>query len=174
MERPIFLIGFMGSGKSTWGKKMATAMELPFADLDHIISSQIGISIPEYFKQFGEDQFRRIEQMTLHDQKSFPGIVSTGGGTPCFFDNMDWMLKHGTVLYLHHTAGSLYDRLSKSKIEKRPALKGLSGEELRQLIEHRLSERAPYYDRAHIIIDQINTSIEKLVATVHEYPHKSK
>lgn len=153
---------------------MAMAMELPFIDLDQVISAQTGMSIPDYFAKYGEDQFRKLEQATLHAQKDIQGIISTGGGTPCFFDNMDWMLEHGTVLYLHHTVQSLYNRLSKSKIEKRPALKGLSGEELHQLIEHRLSERSPYYNRAHIVVDQINTPIEKLVSTVHEYLQNAK
>lgn len=174
MDKPIFVIGFMGSGKTTWGKKMAAAMQLPFVDLDQAIVAKVGISVPEYFAQHGEEEFRKLERATLHDQKDFPGIVSTGGGTPCFFDNMDWMLENGTVLYLHHHHQSLYDRLSKSKIEKRPSLKGLSGKELRELIEHRLSERAPFYNRAHIVVNQINTSIESLVSTLHEYLQTDK
>lgn len=169
MKKPVFLIGFMGSGKTTWGKKMAAAMQQPFLDLDQHIVKQIGMTIPEYFALHGEEKFRLLEQKALSEQANFVGIVSTGGGTPCYFANMDWMLAHGTVLYLRHTSKSLFDRLSKSDVNKRPALKGLSGVELFQLIEDRLTERKAYYEKAHIIVDQMHTPIERLVSLVYDF-----
>lgn len=166
MQKPVFLIGFMGSGKTTWGKKLANALNVPFVDLDHEIVDYIGMSIPEYFALYGEDQFRKIEMEVLHNQQNKSGIISTGGGTPCFFDNMDWLLNNGTVLYLKHSPKSLWNRLSQSDILKRPALNGLIGDDLLQFIETKLEERKPYYERAHVLVDQINTPLEELVTLV--------
>lgn len=166
IEKPIFLVGFMGSGKTTWGRKLANAMKLEFIDLDQEIVTEIGMSIPEYFAQFGEDKFRIKERETLIRQQGKAAIVSTGGGTPCYFDNMEWLLNHGTVFYLQHTPQSLWSRLSKSDIHKRPALKGLKGESLLHFIEEKLREREPYYKKAHVAVDQINTALADLVALV--------
>ena len=166
IQRPVFLIGFMGSGKTTWGKKLANALELPFVDLDHEIVDSIGMSIPEYFAQHGEEKFREIEREVLQKQHGKASIISTGGGTPCYFDNMEWLLNNGTVLYLKHSPKSLWNRLSQSDVNKRPALKGFTGEELLQFIESKLEERNPFYDKAHILVDQINTPLEDLVSLV--------
>lgn len=174
MQQPIFLIGFMGSGKTTWGKKVANAMELPFVDLDHAIVAQTGLSIPQYFETHGEEQFRLLEREVLHQYSGHQAIVSTGGGAPCYFDNMDWMLTHGTTLYLKHSAKSLYQRLSQSDPKKRPALKGLTGETLLTFIQSKLEERAPHYDRAHLIVDQINTPLEDLVQLIIAFEHHEK
>ncbi len=163
MERPIFLVGFMGSGKTTWGKKLANAMGLPFLDLDHEIVKHIGMSIPEYFALHGEDRFRTVEREIMQQQLGKTGVISTGGGTPCYFDNMDWLLEHGTVLYLKHSPKSLWNRLSNSDVNKRPALKGMTGDDLLAFIETKLAERAPFYERSSIIVDQINTPLEELV-----------
>ena len=163
MERPIFLVGFMGSGKTTWGKKLANAMGLPFLDLDHEIVKRIGMSIPEYFALHGEDRFRTVEREIMQQQLGKTGVISTGGGTPCYFDNMDWLLEHGTVLYLKHSPKSLWNRLSNSDVNKRPALKGMTGDDLLAFIETKLAERAPFYERSGIIVDQINTPLEELV-----------
>ncbi len=169
MNKPVYLIGFMGSGKTTWGKKLAKALDVPFIDLDHELVEKIGMSIPEYFSLHGEAPFRLLEQETLHASQNREGIISTGGGTPCYFDNMDWLLDNGIVLYLQHSPKSLWSRLSKSDVHKRPALKGLQGEDLLHFIEEKLEEREPFYNRAHIQVDQINTSLEDLVALVKNY-----
>lgn len=165
-NKSIFLIGFMGSGKTTWGKKLANALSLPFIDLDHEIVSEIDMSIPEYFELFGETRFREKEREILLKQREKTAIISTGGGTPCFYDNMDWLLENGTVIYLQHSPRSLWNRLSNSDIRKRPSLNGLQGESLLHFIEEKLEERSPYYTRAQIIVDQINTPLEQLVSLV--------
>lgn len=165
-QKPIFLVGFMGSGKTTWGKKLANAIDLPFIDLDHEIVTAIGMTIPEYFEQYGEDKFREQEREILHLQKGKIAVISTGGGTPCYFNNMKWLLEHGTVVYLEHSPQSLWNRLSKSDVHKRPSLKGLKGDHLLHFIENKLQERAPFYRQAQIIIDQINTTLKELVTTI--------
>lgn len=166
IQKPVFLIGFMGSGKTTWGKKLANALQVPFVDLDHEIVEHIGMSIPEYFSKYGEEKFRGLEREILFAQQNKSGIISTGGGTPCYFQNMDWLLDNGIVLYLKHSPKSLWNRLNQSDINKRPALKGMTGDDLLQFIESKLEERAPFYDRAHILVDQLNTNLEELVSLV--------
>ena len=169
MQRPIFLVGFMGSGKTTWGKKLANALSIPFIDLDHEIVNRIGMDIPSYFKLHGEDKFRQLESAMMMEQADRMGIISTGGGTPCYFQNMEWLLEHGTVVYLKHSPKSLYSRLSKSDIQKRPALGGLQGEELLNFISQKLEEREPFYGQAPIIVDQINTSLDELLTIIQQH-----
>lgn len=166
MDKPIFLVGFMGSGKTTWGKKIANALQLPFVDLDHEIVENIGMSIPEYFKAHGEDNFRKLEQEYLQKQSGRIAVISTGGGTPCFFDNMEWINNNGLSLYLYHTSKSLWSRLSQSDVNKRPVLKGLSGDELFDFIDSKLKEREPYYNQAHIRFEQIHTPLEEIIALI--------
>lgn len=166
MDKPIFLVGFMGSGKTTWGKKIANALQLPFVDLDHEIVENIGMSIPEYFKAHGEDNFRKLEQEYLQKQSGRIAVISTGGGTPCFFDNMEWINNNGLSLYLYHTSKSLWSRLSQSDVNKRPVLKGLSGDELFDFIDVKLKEREPYYNQAHIKFEQIHTPLEDIIALI--------
>lgn len=172
MDKPIFLVGFMGSGKTTWGKKIAAALELPFVDLDHEIVASIGMSIPEYFQKYGEEQFRKLENEFLKKQADRIAIISTGGGTPCFYDNMDWINEHGLSLYLYHTSKSLWSRLCQSDVNKRPVLKGLSGDELFEFIDSKLKERAEFYDKAHIKFEQIHTPLEDIIQLIKNYPQK--
>lgn len=169
MNQPIFLVGFMGSGKTTWGKKIASALELPFVDLDHEIVAHIGMSIPEYFAQYGEDSFRQLENDFLKKQGERNAIISTGGGTPCYFDNMQWIKENGISLYLYHTPKSLWSRLSQSDPNKRPLLKGLTSEELLQFIETKLEEREPFYEQASIKFEQIHTPLEEIIDLIKNY-----
>lgn len=169
MDRPIFLVGFMGSGKSTWGKKVAHALGLPYIDLDQEIVAHIGMSIPEYFRLHGEDMFRQLESDFLRKQANRVAVISTGGGTPCTGDNMQWIKENGISLYLYHNPRSLWQRLSKSDVNKRPVLRGLSGDELLAFITTKLQEREKYYEQADIKFEQIHTSVEDIVALLQEY-----
>lgn len=169
MDRPIFLIGFMGSGKTTLGRKLANHLQKEFIDLDHQIVERVGMSIPEYFALHGEEKFRLLESSVLKEQLHKDVVISTGGGSPCYFDNMQWILDNGLAVYLQMTPKALHSRLQQSKIEKRPALKGLSGEALLQFIEEKLHEREPFYKRAQLQIDQLNTSVEMLSQYIEQY-----
>lgn len=169
MDRPIFIVGFMGSGKTTLGRKLATATGRSFIDLDQEIVAHIGMTIPAYFSKFGEENFRKLESEFLKKQKGVNAIISTGGGTPCFFDNMQWILDNGVALYLRHTPKSLWSRLSQSDVQKRPVLKGLNGDDLLTFIEVKLAERAPFYDQAHLKVDQIKTPIEDIVQLLNDH-----
>lgn len=169
IDKPIFLIGFMGSGKTTMGKKLANRLERKFVDLDHIIVDRTGMSIPEYFKLHGEAKFRELEREVLMEQQDPQTVVSTGGGSPCYFDSMDWILDNGLALYLHLTPKALYMRLRQSDISKRPALKGFTGDELLAFIEEKLAGREPFYNRAHIKIDHLNSNANNICQIIEAH-----
>lgn len=158
----IYLLGFMGSGKSTLGRKMAHVLQIPFLDLDHQIVAATGMSVPEIFAQHGEAYFRQIESQqlkeTIHIQE---GIISLGGGTPCFFDHMEWVNQHGLSIFLDVSVPVLVKRLSKNP-QKRPLIsqvKDLSG-----FVAQKLESRRAFYEQAHLIyhINQMDVDAEFL------------
>ncbi|RZF57400.1 shikimate kinase [Sphingobacterium corticibacterium] len=169
MYKPIFLIGFMGSGKTTLGKKLANHLSMQFIDLDHLLVERIGMSIPEYFTAYGEQNFRELESKMLKEQHGKRAVVSTGGGSPCFFDNMQWILENGIAIYLYLTPKALYNRLQQSNIASRPALQGLRDEALLKFIEEKLGEREFFYKQAHIQIDQLNSSLDTICQSIETY-----
>lgn len=158
----IFLVGFMGSGKTTLGRKLAARMGYEFIDLDHRLEQQAELSIAEYFSLFGEDAFRKKESEVLKTT-AYPenAIVSTGGGLPCYFDNMDWMNAAGKTVYIRLSPKTLADRLESGK-EERPLLQDKHGDELVAFIESKLAEREGFYARAKIITDGLSLSAEKM------------
>ena len=160
----IFLIGFMGCGKSTFGKKLALKLGYDFIDLDHVLENEVGSNIGDYFARHGEAAFRALESKVLKEY-NYPEncVVATGGGAPCYFDNMDWMNNNGTTLYIEMTPIALAKRLEKGK-EKRPLLKDMNEEQLIGFIESKLAERNPFYKRATLSIEGINLTPDKAVA----------
>ncbi|MGF7042979.1 shikimate kinase [Mucilaginibacter lappiensis] len=157
-----FLVGFMGCGKTTWSRKLAAKLGYEFIDLDHVLEDKAGMSIAEYFSSFGEDAFRQLESDVLK-QTEYPEniVVSTGGGLPCFFDNMNWMNTNGKTLYIKLSPKTLADRLENSKTV-RPVLQGKQGDELVEFITGKLAEREGYYLQAGHIVEGIDMSVEKL------------
>jgi shikimate kinase len=150
----IYLIGFMGSGKSHTGKKLAELLKVPFFDLDQMIEDQQQKTISELFEKLGEDRFREIEQRTLHQTIAHKdAVISCGGGTPCFFDNMEWMNEHGVTIYLHTSEALLLERLIMER-NKRPLLANSAGEELAGFINRLMEKRLPYYEQAQVIYHQ--------------------
>ena len=155
-KEAIFLVGYMGSGKTTMGRKLARRLGWSFVDLDHRIVAEIGMSIPEYFDAHGEEAFRDVERDLLRAlDLSGQVVVGTGGGTPCFHDNMAWMNAHGVTVYLRMSSKALWRRLGRSDVSTRPVLRGLKGEDLLRFIEEKLSTRSPYYEQAVITVDPI-------------------
>jgi len=149
----IFLIGYMGAGKTTVGHELAKQMELTFIDLDLYIEARYHKTIRELFAEKGEADFREIERKALHEVADFEDVlVSTGGGAPCFFDNIDFMVSTGTTVYLKVSADELAARLEPCK-QTRPIIQHLSGDELKQFIEKNLEKREPFYSKASIIFD---------------------
>ena len=162
----IFLIGFMGCGKTSWGKKLASGLGYDFIDLDHVLEAHAGMTIPEYFSAHGEEEFRKLESEILRTTE-YPenAIVSTGGGLPCFFDHMEWMNSHGQTLYIQLSPKALASRLENPKTA-RPVLQGKTGDELVAFIEHKLAEREGYYLQATHTINGIDLSVEKLAEVI--------
>ena len=149
----IFLMGYMGAGKTTVGKKLSKQLNLSFIDLDYYIEGRYHKEIRQLFAERGEDAFRDIERRMLHEVASFEDVlVSTGGGTPCFFDNMEFMNGAGTTVYLKVSVDELANRLEVCK-QTRPVLQNRSGEELKQFIADSLENRRPFYEQAQIVFD---------------------
>ena len=147
----IFLIGYMGSGKTTVGKRLAKLLSLSFIDLDDYIQNKYRKTIAEIFDEYGEEEFRRIEARALRDVAEIENVlISTGGGAPCYFDNMKIMNDTGITVYIEADPEELAARLLASKTV-RPLVAGKSEEELVPFIENHLSQRERYYKNAHII-----------------------
>ena len=165
----IILVGYMGSGKTTVCKALARELGLQFYDLDWYIENRRRKTVPQIFAERGEAGFREIERNMLHEVAEFEDIVlSCGGGTPCFFDNMDYLNQQGDVIWLKADAEVLYKHLLMGKTE-RPLLKGKSPEELITFIREQLAQREPFYSKAHHVLDvnlmdtfdKINISVTK-------------
>ena len=149
----VFLIGFMGCGKSTLGRYLARSLGWEFIDLDHYFEEKFRTTIPLFFKEFGEQGFRDAEHSALHDMKDVKkAVVAAGGGTPCFFDNMDFMNMHGITVYMKLTPEILAKRLAESKTV-RPLVHEKKGDELIAYIKEKLASREPFYNKAQIIVD---------------------
>jgi shikimate kinase len=161
----IFLIGFMGSGKTHWGRLWAQENALEFFDLDTMIEQQEQKTVEVIFDKNGEDYFRKKESALLKTfLKNDNGIIACGGGTPCFYDNMQWMNENGTTVYLKATPGQLLERVEDEK-DKRPLLKKLNAAEIFFFIEQKLKEREPFYYHAKIIlpVNELNTDSLKII-----------
>lgn len=166
----IFLIGYMGAGKTTLGKAFARHLNMSFIDLDWYIEERFHKTVSELFTEKGEAGFRELEQSMLHEVGEFENVViSTGGGTPCFFDNMEYMNSRGTTVFLKASPNILLKRLSVAT-QSRPILQGKKEDELLQFITEKLNERMEYYSQAQHVFNadelenrwQINESIQRL------------
>ena len=148
----IFLIGFMGSGKTYWGKIWAQKKGLDFYDLDELIEEKEGRFIATIFEKEGEDYFRKIETEALHTFSEKDNcIIACGGGAACFNDNMLWMNENGTTVYLAASPQYILSRVKEEK-EKRPLINKLNEAELLFFIQQKLKEREPFYTQAKIIL----------------------
>jgi shikimate kinase len=147
----IFLVGYMGAGKTTIGKCLAEKLKLSFIDLDIFIENRYHKTIGELFAGKGETCFREIERNLLQEVAQFENvIISTGGGTPCFFDNMATMNRAGITIYLQTGVDELVNRLKTGK-EKRPLLKDKTDRELKEFVASNLEKREPFYKQATLI-----------------------
>lgn len=150
----IYLIGYMGCGKSTLGRRLSEHLNLQFVDMDHYIEMRNHKTIPQIFAEEGEAEFRNKERKALEELSEFTDIIiATGGGAPCFFDNIDVMNKSGKTIYINIDPSILAERLLKSKTE-RPLIKGKSKEELVTFIDETLKKRNEFYKKAEFEITQ--------------------
>lgn len=164
----ILLIGYMGAGKTTIGKALSDEMNIPFYDLDWYIEARMHRSIKQLFEEKGEEGFRKTEQAMLHEVAENENvIIACGGGTPCFFDNMDYMNRQGTTVYLKALPEVLYAHLKMGKTI-RPLLLGKTEEEIGQLIVRQVAERESYYLKAKYVLNiNLLNSAEKIKEAVY-------
>nr|WP_319400508.1 shikimate kinase [uncultured Carboxylicivirga sp.] len=159
----VFLVGFMGSGKSTLGRRLKHEMDWDFLDLDDVFEDKYQTTIKEYFTKHGEDAFRIAEKECLRDViHSDKVIIATGGGTPCFFDNMEVMNQNGLTIYLKLSVETIISRLSSGK-NVRPLVADKSGDELYHFIQDKLAEREDFYNQSKVIADAEILSVDAYV-----------
>ncbi len=165
----IFLIGFMFSGKSTVGKKLASIMNYNFIDTDKYFEEKYKISIFDFFEKFGEEMFRKFEHEILKELVVKDNvIISTGGGLPCFNENMDIINKEGISIYLEMPYNAIINRQKNSK-QKRPLLKNKTQEEIETYLLDLLTKREPIYQKSKITIDAQNIDFYSLKETIESY-----
>jgi len=170
----VILIGFMGAGKTTIGKKLARMLDYEFIDSDELIELQQAMSVGQIFASRGEGYFRELERNLIQELSSWDAnfVLSTGGGMPCFADNASQLKNLGSTFYLKRSPKELAHRLKNAKIE-RPLLHGMEEQELEQYIEAKLGEREEYYKTADFVLDrdqQDAKSILQLFQILHPDP----
>ncbi|MBS1599839.1 MAG: shikimate kinase [Bacteroidetes bacterium] len=160
----IFLIGFMGSGKTHWGKLLAEKLQMSFFDLDTVITEKEGKTISEIFADKGEEFFRYREKEVLEElvnnNENF--ILSSGGGTPCFFNNISFMKKNGRVVWLNTSVDILKQRLLKERMS-RPLIKNIGEAQLKSYIIRKLGERKMYYEQADVMVNEEGILLQPLI-----------
>jgi shikimate kinase len=165
----IILLGYMGAGKTTVGKALSKDLGMMFYDLDWYIESRMHMTVKEIFDEKGEEGFRKIESNMLHEVAEFEDvIISCGGGTPCFFNNMDYMNRQGETIYLKATPDVLYKHLKMGRTV-RPLLLNKTPDEVREFVGKQLAERETYYNKAKHVLDvNLMDNFEKIKITVAE------
>jgi len=159
----LFLIGMMGSGKSYWAQRLADESNIDWMDLDAEIEKETSQTIKEIFETEGEEYFRNKERDALHNLSSYQNIiVATGGGTPCFHNNMQWMNEHGTTIWIDEPVEILAKRLTLEKAH-RPLIKNLNDGELSTFLSGKKKEREQYYSQAKFRLNSDSLTTTKLL-----------
>jgi shikimate kinase len=163
----VVLIGFMGSGKTHWARLLSQKLNIPFFDLDEQVVSHEGKPINEIFAEKGEEYFRLLEKDTLHiiteSHDSF--VMATGGGTPCYFNNVEYMNQSGTTVWINTSLDTLFARLIKQR-SARPLLKDLGDDQLKGFIIKKFSDRKIYYEQADVIVDEEPVQLDSLIEKI--------
>lgn len=162
----IYLVGYMGAGKSTTSKRLAHQLGWEAYDTDRLFEERYKISINDFFHKYDAALYRRLETQILHETLALDNaVIATGGGTPCFNDNMEWMNLHGFTVFLKISPESAIVRLSQSKV-KRPILIDKSPDELADFIKANYAERLPFYEQAQLIFKGENCDVETLATLI--------
>jgi shikimate kinase len=165
----IFFIGFMGSGKSTWGRLIAEQLGEQFFDLDDMIEKRVNMKISDIFEKKGESYFRKIEGVCLrelYEVESF--VLACGGGAPCHFDNMALMNSWGVTVWMNTPKQVMATRLLE-EAENRPLVKGMSPAKLQEFIDDKLEERLQFYNQAKLVIDPTTITPNDLIKQLREH-----
>ncbi len=165
----IFLIGYMGCGKTTLGKILAEKTTYVFVDLDTFIEEKYHKTVSQIFAEMGQEKFREIERECLSEVSDFEKtIIATGGGTPCYYDNIQKMNDAGLTVYIQLTTAQLSARLETSRAGKRPLIADKKGEELHQFIQEGLKTREPFYKQAKLIVSGSDNDIVEQIIKVSQ------
>lgn len=165
--KPLFLVGYMGCGKSTLARKLARRLGVSCADTDTLVERREGASVADLFRYEGEERFRRAERAALEEAIAAGcAVVSTGGGLPAWGDNMERMNAVGTTVYLRRTPEQIVRRLTPYGRQKRPRLQGLSDEEIVVFMRRDMAAREAYYTRAQIVVDCSDCPDHELVERI--------
>ena len=165
----VFLIGMMGSGKTFWAERLKKKLKVPAYDLDYLIELMDERSIAEMFEQSGEEYFRKEEAKMLRlfkEKKQF--ILSCGGGTPCFSDNMNWMNKNGITIWLDEPLAILAERLDREKVH-RPLIKNIKSSELIGFLSQKLTERLTYYQQSQHRLTNLQITESNLLKIIKQH-----
>ncbi len=161
----IYLIGMMGVGKTTKGKKIAQLLGYSFLDLDKEIEKQSKSTIQKIFEEKGEQYFRKLESEVLRSIEKNNIVIATGGGTPCYFENMSYIKNTGISIYLKAKTGLILQRISRNT-DKRPLLKGMEIDQIRSFIDQKIMEREPFYLESDLLFEIPSTSAESIVESI--------
>ena len=160
----IYLIGYMGSGKTSALKHLANKMSWQGIDLDRLFEEKYKISVQDFFHKYDEAAFRKLESQLLKDTINLNNvIIATGGGTPCFFDNMEWMNTNGTTVFLKVAPMTAVHRLMQSK-KKRPLIEGKNEQEVIEFVNKHYGDRMKFYEQAHITVKGESLDVEEIIS----------
>ncbi len=164
----IYLIGLPGSGKTTLGKRVASELNIPFIDLDHEVEKVEGNSVKEIFKTKGQDHFREAESRALKKlaDSNFHFVLATGGGAPCFFNNMEIMNESGATIFLDVPLSEILGRLSKTDLNTRPLFSGLNADMVKAELLKLRTERLPFYSKAKIQLTKENLQTKEILEAI--------
>lgn len=167
MDR-IYIVGYMGAGKTTAARRLAQRMGWEVVDTDALFEEKYKISVNDFFNKYDEPLYRKLESEVLKATESLDHVVvSTGGGTACFFDNMDWMNRHGLTVFLRISPQAAVDRVIHSR-HKRPLVEGKSEEELTEFVNQHYASRLPFYEQARITAKSEDFDIESLMEAIKD------
>lgn len=167
MDR-IYIVGYMGAGKTTTARRLAQRIGWEVVDTDALFEEKYKISVHDFFNKYDEPLYRKLEAEVLKETEKLKHVVvSTGGGTACYFDNMEWMNDHGTTVFLRISEKAVVDRLLHAK-RKRPLAAGKSEVELKAFVNRHYAERLPYYEKAQITVKAEDLDLEGLASRIQE------
>ena len=160
----IYLVGYMGAGKTTTARRLAHRLGWEVVDTDALFEEKYKISVNDFFNKYDEPLYRKLESAVLKETETLENVVvSTGGGTACYFDNMDWMNSHGLTVFMRISPEAAVDRVIHSR-HKRPLVEGKSEEELTEFVKQHYASRIPFYEQAKITVKSENLDLEALLS----------
>lgn len=166
----IYLVGYMGAGKTTTARRLAHRLGWEVVDTDALFEEKYKISVNDFFNKYDEPLYRKLESVVLKETETLENVVvSTGGGTACYFDNMDWMNSHGLTVFMRISPEAAVDRVIHSR-HKRPLVEGKSEVELAEFVNKHYASRMPFYEQAKITIKAEDLDLEHLLEKVLASP----